>query len=135
MIVEEALAARLEGFAGLSALVADRIYPLALPQEPTPPAVVFLKVSGPRDLTQSGASGLVNPRFQVDAWAATYSSAKAVAEQVRLALIGFSGTMGGASGVYVSGVNLDNERDLYEDETRLYRVSLDFTLWTREAVQ
>jgi hypothetical protein len=134
VVIEEALFSYLSGHAGLTALVANRIYPLVMPQGTTLPAVTFSKVSGPRVHAMQQDAGLAYPRFQVSCWGATYKQAKEVAGQVRAALQDFKGTMGGPGGVVVSGVFIQDENDLYEPNTQIYHVALDFVIWHLEEV-
>ena len=121
--VEEALHSRMKGFAGLTALVGTRIYPLKLPQDPTYPAVTFAKVSGPRERAMGADPGVVRSRHQVDSWSEDYDEAKSVSEQVRLALQRFNGT---EASVVIHDIYLDNELDLFEPATDTYRTMLDF---------
>ena len=130
-VVEEALKTRLEGHAGLAALVGTRIYPVRRPQNATLPAVTYQKVGGLSEQTHGGASGLAASRFQFDVWAATYSSASAVAEQIRVALIGFRGTV---DGVEIGGVLHRGDRDLPDPLTGMFHRSIDFAIWHSEAV-
>lgn len=128
MRLEQAVFNRLSTYASLMALVSTRIYPLALPQNGTYPAVTYFRVSSPRIRTFGTNLG-ASTRLQVSCWARSYLAAKGVADQVIAALDGFSGTLGGVGGVPVLALDLDNETDIYEPETGLYHVPLDFTIW------
>ncbi len=134
MFIEEALYSYLSGHAGLTNLVGTRIYPLVMPQNISLPAATFSKVSGPRVHAMQKDAGMAYPRFQVSCWGITYKSTKEVAAQVRAALQDFKGTMGGAGGVVVGGVFIQDENDLYEPGTHVYHVALDFIIWHDEAV-
>lgn len=134
MFIEEAIYSYLSGHAGLTALVSNRIYPLVMPQNTILPAVTFSKVSGPRVHAMQKDTGMAYPRFQVSCWGSTYKQAKEVAAQVRAALQDYKGTMGGAGGVVVGGVFIQDENDLYEPGTQVYHVALDFIIWHDEAV-
>ena len=136
MIIEEALYTYLSTHAGLSALVSTRVYPVVMPQGCTLPAVTYQKIDGPRVHAMGSDAGLAHPRFQVSCWGSTYKSTKDVAAQVRAALQDYTGTMGGAGGVSVGGVFLDDENDLFDDAagTGVYHVALDFIVWHTEAV-
>jgi len=132
MIIEEALYAYLTNYAELTALVGDRIYPVILPQNTTLPAVTFQRISGIREYSQSGPSGLAHPRFQFSCWAEKYEEAKAVAEQIRLALEGYKGMMGGSDGVRVDAIYVEDDHDIYDPETKEYHVALDAIIWHEE---
>ena len=131
MGIEADLYTHLRDHTGLSALISGRVYPLTMPQDVTLPAVVYQRVTGPREYSFTGSSGLAHPRFQVSVWAETYASAKDVAEQIKVALGGYNGGMG-SGGTLVYGSFIENELDFYEPDTRLYHVPVDFTMWHRE---
>ena len=101
-------------------LVASRVYPLLLPQSPTLPAIVYLKVSGMRVQSHNGDSALQHPRFQFSCWAETYTEALAVAEQVRMALQGLT-----AAGVGI----YETAHDFYDTDTGWYHAPVDITIW------
>lgn len=101
-------------------LVANRCYPLLLPQNPTLPAITFQKVSNVREQALPGDSALQHPRYQFSCWALTYGAAWAVAEQVRLAMQGLTAAGGGY---------YENAVDLYDPETGWYQVAVDMTVW------
>lgn len=140
MTLEEALYTHLSGYAGLTALVSTRIYPDEMPQGCAKPAVVYQRIDTPREYTHDGPAHLAHPRFQFTAWAlpsATASgstTAKAVADQIRAALDGYTGTMGGAGGVAVQAVFVADERSGFEmdGQTRLHSYQLDVILWHEE---
>lgn len=126
MKIEEALFSYLKSYAGLSALVGTRIYPLVLPQNPTLPAVTYFKVSRAGERTLGGPNPVLKQvRIQFSCWGSTYRSAKDVAEQVMMALQDYTGTMGGTDGVKVLDANPVNERDIYEQNTGIYHIPVD----------
>lgn len=127
MDFEASLKAYLAGYAGLSALRAGRIYPLILPQNPTLPAQTYQLISAPREYIHNADAGhTTRARVQIDNWGASYGDVKALATQTKAALDRFTGVMGGAGGVRIIGVWLDDETDFYEPEPAQYRVSQDF---------
>ena len=127
--LETVLQTRLSTYAGLTALVGTRVYPIKLPQEPAMPSVTYQRIDGPRESGMTQEHGMAHPRIQVDSWASTYGGAKAVAEQVRTALERWSnsGTTPEILDSFIEG-----DTDLYESEVELYRVSMDFLIWYRE---
>lgn len=129
-MIQQALFTILSAHPGLSALVGSRIYPLILPQNPAYPALTYQRVSGPREQSHDGPSGLARPRFQVSCWHPDFDQAKAAAEQVRLALAGYRGIVGGLE---IEGIQVENELDLYDPDAKVYRVILDFVIWHQEA--
>lgn len=127
------MVAYLKGYAGLTALVSTRIYPQPLPQGATLPAVTYKRISTPRVMSHSGASGLAMPRFQFDCWSEDVLEARQVANQVRIALTAFRGTMGGAGGVSVQGGFPKNELGDYDPTPGRYRAILDVVIHHQEA--
>lgn len=124
-LVEEAL------YSLLSGLASGRVYPYRLTARPnTFPAITYMKVSGPRDETHEGPSGLVPARFQVSSWGQTYDAAKVLSNSVRLALDGFKGTQ---SGVLIAGIELLNETDQGESEPDTFQTIMDFRVKYTEA--
>jgi hypothetical protein len=72
-----------------------------------------------------GPSGLTRPRFQIDAWAATPDEANTLADLVKFYLDGFSGSM---DTVVVQGAFFETERDDYQADIDMYRVSRDYII-------
>ena len=124
--VEQSFESYLTGYAGLTALISTRVYPLIIPQGATLPCVTYQRIDTPRTLTHgdSGATGtLARPRIQFSSWAATLSEAMAIAYQLRAALNGKTGSMGTAPyNITVRAILVDNEMQDYEPETQLWRV-------------
>lgn len=109
--------------------ITTRCYPAKIPQDPTYPLILYYKVTGMRDHHLQGPSGLAHPRFQVEAWAITYDAAKALANAIRGALDGYTGTQGT---VVIGSTIMESERDYYEDAVSCHRVIMDFVLWHSE---
>jgi len=128
-MIEEAINSRLAGFAGLSALVSDRIYPAIAKQGAALPYVVHTRISGARESAMGADTGVSRARFQISSFGSTYSSAKSVAKQIRLALQRYSGTVGGDE---ILAVFIENDFDLYEEDTLLHHVATDVTVHYRE---
>lgn len=125
MTIESVLYTRLTTHAGLSALTALRVYPNVLPQNVSYPAISFRRVSSERPSAMGSDIGLVRARFQFDVWAESYDlapGARTSAEQVRLALQRWSD----AGPPVVQEVFFLNDLDLFEPQTALHHVALDF---------
>ena len=95
MSIDTAISIRMTGYAGLSALVSTRIYRPPIPQNPTYPLVTFQEVSDLPIKVMGGNAGIRHARYQVDCWATTIASAKAIAVQVAAALDNYAGTSDG----------------------------------------
>lgn len=135
-VLEEALLSYLTGYAGLTALISDRVYFMRIPQGATLPCVTFQRISTQRETTMqsSGATGdLARPRFQFDVWGTTAAAVKPITDQIRAALNGKTGTIG--SGAYVLTIRaalVDNEDDEYNPEVNLYRSRSEYVIWHEE---
>ena len=128
MTLETEIYSRLSGFAGLTALVGQQIYPLILPQDGALPAVVFHVISEPRISNFGQDTGDVHARVQVTCFgekAAGQGSVLAVKQQVRLALQRYSG--GNIQDCFVEGGG-----SAYESESKIFTVMLDFLIWFKE---
>jgi len=124
-----ALYTRVSTHAGFSALASTRLYPRRLPEGATLPAATYVMVTSPKVTTRdAGPASLALSMYQFTCYAATYAGARALAKQVRLALDGYSGTMGGASGVRVDGAYVADERDGYTESLEMYQVQVDVML-------
>lgn len=101
-----------------------RIYPLLMPQGGALPAVTYQRISTPRIDTASmlGHNARVRCRMQVDCWAPTFAQAKALSDAVRAAM---------ATATTFTALAVD-ERHTYEDDTRIYRASADYSCWYLE---
>lgn len=116
MSFESALFTALTGNAGLSTLIAARLYPDALPQGAVLPAIVYQRVSTPRTqvLGATQAVAVSRPRFQFSCWATSASGALAVCAALRTALLATS-----------YPVTLDSEYTLRDTDTNYSRRNLD----------
>jgi len=136
MEIEEALFNYLSNYAELTALIGSQIYPMRLPQSvdlKENPAVTYTRISGPGIHLMGGDANLTSPRFQFSVWAKKYSSAVNVTKTLKKALQDYSGIMGGASGVKVQHIYLENEIDAsFEPDPEIYHRILDFIIWHEE---
>jgi len=134
MIIETALVTYLLAQSTVTALVGDRIDLGIAKQTTIKPYVVISKISGVREHSHDGESGLAHPRLQISVFANSYGSAKQVTEAIRGVLDCYTGTMGGEGGVVVQAVFLEDETDFYEGEaTNIYQVATDYIIWHEES--
>ena len=131
MDIEQAIRAHLATNTSVASLVGSRIYPLRLPEGYALPALVYQVVASTEDAAHDAPAGIVSVRLQLDAWGSRYGDVKAVRAAVRQALLGHCGAMGGLAYVAVPAVEL--ELDLFEEETGLYRASMEYRVWYRVA--
>jgi len=119
--MEEALIAFILADTGVQAAVGNRVYWVQRPQASEVPAIVLTRISGDRDYHTQGPSGLVSSRVQADVYGKTYAAAKTAGRALIARLSGHKGGM-------FQGAFVDGERDFYEGDQALHRVSIDFLL-------
>ena len=120
MNIQETIYEHLTTNAGVVALVAARVYPVRMPQEPTLPCITYQRISGPVEYSRDGP-GLTESRFQISCWAETYAGAIALAAAVRSAI-----------GIFPEVSFLENQPDMYEPETSVYHIPVDVMIWHEE---
>lgn len=123
MSVQGAIVNRLENYAGVSALVSDRIYPIVIPQNTTYPAIHYDDFS-PVYYSAMGADATITAtRFRVTAIDDSYSGAKALEVQILAALKRWSGT---ADGTTIVDVFHEVSNNIYDDDLGTYQTHIDF---------
>jgi hypothetical protein len=121
-MIEETLYTTLTGNATVAGIVGTRVHPVKLPQNTALEAITFSHISGPRDVSLSGASGTARARLRIDCWAERYREAKVLMKAVRGALDAVSGAVAAMG-----------EIDFYDDEAEVYRTSIDYYFHHAEA--
>ena len=132
MVIEEALQYHLVNDTDIKALISSRAYPNVIPQDAALPALAYLVISRPGGMAHDGPTGIAWPRFQITAQADTFSEIVDLTNKVRIALDGFTGTMGGAGGVTIEGSFVKDVRDGYEFATERETRRLDVIIWYQE---
>jgi hypothetical protein len=131
MMLGEAIIARLEADAAVTAIVADRIYWLVRPQGETLPALVLQVVSEERTQYLKGFDDMFEARVQVAAQSERYSESRKLAEAAVAALIDVAEVddATGANIIFWRGA-VDGPRDLgSQEETRfVHRAVMDLAL-------
>lgn len=119
------LRATLGASADLKELVLEQIYPLTLPKGVTLPAIAYTVITSiPQGDLLGHDKGLWLNRVQIDCYGNTYDEAHAVADAVKAALPNAGDTL---------KCILLNETDLFEEQKRAPRVSMDFSVHWRES--
>lgn len=120
----------------VAALVADRVYPLILPQPPTLPAIRFQRISTPRSQyrTMDGQANYASPRIQIDCWDLTFDGVLALGEAVYSLLEGFNGTV---DGLRIDAISTEDEAaaielDVGPNGAPLFRQRLDVLMYHAE---
>lgn len=108
----------LSGYGALTALATGGIYQGGLMPQNATNAVSIAIIGTTAENELSGDSGADRLRVQVDSYARTFEAAKAIATQVRAAMVGAA-----FSAWFL------NEIHVFEDQTRDYRIIQDFSVW------
>lgn len=134
MAISEAMFSLVTGDTGVSALIGDRLYPGRQPDAAPAgatayPCVTYDRLSGQREYSHNGDSGLPHPRFQFSVWAQDYLDARTAATALISALSGYRGIV---AGVEIQAVFIENDQETFEAETKLHRVIVDAVVWHKD---
>lgn len=111
--------------AELKELVLEQIYPLTLPKAATIPAIAYTVITAqPQGDLQGHDKGLWINRVQIDCYGTNYDQAQDMALMVKAALPNNSA---------IVKCILLNMTDLFEEQRRVPRVSMDFSIHWRES--
>lgn len=105
---EQVVKHRIEATPELVRLVGLRVYPVMAPVSAALPFVIYQRSQIERSQTLSRPMGVPRVSVQLDTYAATYESAREIADALRANLDGWAGS---AYGVDVKHVALESERD------------------------
>ena len=108
----EALVLAMKGASGIQSLASTRVFPLALPQTATLPAVLYEVETMPRQHSLDGPTGLAEARVKIAAGSRRFSDCVALVRAIRLLLDGYTGSLPGS--VSVQETILDGETDHYD---------------------
>ena len=142
MSIKTALATRLLAVSGVTDIIGTgddaMLFQGWADQDATYPYMTFVQISSEGVHHLASASGLGHPLFQIDIWSDATATRESLAEAVRTALDGFSGTV---SGEDIRSIRLlDRGRDTQEtaeiggEELPVYRTSIDIEIWHTESV-
>ena len=138
MELNESLFKYLSSYAGVSALVGEKIYKefsLANPSDNTPYITFSLVSEGEIDTFEQPTTGLISSMYQFDVWAKSRSSATSVSKQLRKAFKNLKGQIGGAEGVTLSAVKKVSRTTDIEEKNGLiiaFRDMQEFEIWHYE---
>ncbi|MBV1929005.1 MAG: DUF3168 domain-containing protein [Gammaproteobacteria bacterium] len=123
MSVGTDLFTRLTTDVAVNAIVSLRVYPGKFKQQGILPAVRYNRLSSVNYLTMSVDTGIEKIRYQIDALAPTYAEADELRDAIKATLRRWK-KAGIQDTFFIS------ESDIFDDETRLYRVRMDFDIVT-----
>ena len=133
-MIETAIDSLLINNSSITDLIGDRVYSQVREQSDGLPAVTYQVISAIRQIDMSGPNGFVEGRIQINCFAATILAAAELSEVVRLALSGFKG---GAAGVRIEAMLLEDAGDLpaiepENEQMSVYAKTMDFFVLYKE---
>ena len=136
---EYAVYQRLVSWPGAARLVGFQVYPVAVPKGAEFPFIVYRRANIARQHTLGGPILMPEVNLQIASWALYHDDARQLADEVRLALNGHTGTI---AGVTIHDMRLVSETDDYLDPTAVgaqlppaYEVRQLYQIrWTESAV-
>ncbi len=134
MKAETVIKTRLSEHSGVVSLVADRVYPVVLPQSPTYPCVTYRRTGSDRSHGPHADHGYARVDIEVVIYDNTYTGVKTIAEQVRLALSRYGSSEAGSDigGVTVYDIYMERDQDAYDPDLDIYQVQNTFTVHYQE---
>jgi hypothetical protein len=121
-MIERKLFAHLSTSATVAAVVGARIYPTILPQNPTLPAIAYVRTLTEPVCALGGYCNLENVKMQIDVYATSFEGMKAASTAVMIAM---------RTATAYQSIAI-NETDGYDEENRLYRGTIEYSLWNQE---
>ena len=134
--IEDGIFYLLDNNAPVTALVASRIYPLTIPQNPTLPALTYQIITPATLIAHDGLTGTGKSRYQITAFDTDYDVIIDLMNKVRVCMAGYKGTLGAAPDtvdVYAM-IPMDTGYGSYEPVTKRFMRALDFMIWHEENV-
>lgn len=102
----------------LAGIATGGVWNLRAAQNTPAPYIVWQRIATYINNSTTGASNLQNVRVQIDAYAPDALTAATLGESIQIAMAESA----------INNVCL-SAQDFFEDDTHLYRVSQDFSLW------
>lgn len=123
-MIDTAIYQRLSAFAGLTALISTRSYPVTLPEKVTLPALTYSKVSGSPEQAFGADSSLSHARYTLLAHSSVSPlEAKQVAKQARLAVQRYRGTL---DSTVIQDIFIDTDGiDFYDPSAKIWYCAVD----------
>lgn len=105
-------------FTTLTGLVGGRVYPMIAPDSPVTPYILYQNIANTPEVCLAGNIPISNTRMQIDAYDKTYAGVKTLKADIDAAMLAAT----------FKNVPL-MQRDLFENEVKLYRIQQDYSIW------
>lgn len=116
-------------------LVDNRVHAVLAPKKSPTPYLVYNIVSNNFNHAMGGDDGLCQTTIQFNVYGKEYEEVKEVIEQIKKTYRNYiqgDPTEKMSNESWVQATLLNNEMDMYEDETNLYHSVLGITFWHKE---
>ncbi len=129
-LIESGLRTYLLTITAITNIVADRVYPIILPQEPTLPAISIHNVGTVPIYLQGQRPVAATTRMQIDCYASDAITAKLLSKAVGEALIlnSYQGVLFGSYAIRVV-FEIEGGIDDFDDIPDDFRVSSEYRIW------
>ncbi|TYP67695.1 uncharacterized protein DUF3168 [Paenibacillus methanolicus] len=108
--------------------VGDKLFPLAAPKETVAPYVVYGASPGLPVSTLTGYGSSKSLTVDMNVVASNYGEMKQHSDAALALLISFQGREIGEEGLFIQQLILEEPDEIYEDETRLHKCVISFTV-------
>lgn len=122
MSIQAALVTLLKGYSPLAALIGGRVFPHPADEGTAYPFVTYERISALEDFGLGGSHGVVRARYQFTAWSDNFAACVAVADQVRMALVAFTGTVTTPSSaqIVIQEIQSFGDQELFDTKARVF---------------
>lgn len=97
-------------------MVGSRVFSVIADQGAAYPFIVLQEISNTKVAFMEGESGLADARIQISCWSTSCKDSQLIGDKVRLAISGFTGTMGTTT---VQDCYFDTSRDVIDPSPEL----------------
>lgn len=130
-MITDSLVSLLNSVSAITTLVDDRIYPITAEQDALLPHIILIKMPGTTNPSHDAASNLSATRFQINCYGLTDLQCDQIANEIRLALDGYKGTV---LGVRIDRIlRLDTGENFDDNDAECYGVATDYRVWHDES--
>jgi len=125
----QAIYERLTSDAAVVALIENRIYPQAAPQNAEKPYVTYRIVAAVDSENFEGSDELLMRRYEFTSYAQLYDEARAIVAAVKQSLQAFQGMMGSCDVDSIQFSDGDAGSDSYDDDEKTHQTTIDFRVF------
>lgn len=129
MDFEQGLRTELQSITGLN----KKVFPLTVPEGTKAPYIVYGKSSTEFIKSLDGNSTTRSAVYDIDIVSDTYAQLQSTFAALKTKVFSFSGRTIGTTSIYVQDVTVETLVELFEEEIRWHRMSLEIRFYFKEA--